>query len=102
MSEYRAELLDMYDGCATDRNLILTDDVMSEEDQEELLDKLEMVYYEEYDFGITEEGWEECDCVQEIHCELTLSECDEHGNVLEECGIITLDRTEFLCYTMTS
>jgi len=84
MGDYQAELLDMYDGCATDWNLILSDDIMSEEDQEELLDKLEMVYDEEHDLGIAEEGWEECDCVQEIHCELTLSECDEYGNVLEE------------------
>ena len=50
-----------------------------------MLDHLMVVYDEEYGFGLNEEGWEDIDCVQEIHTTLSIVECDESGTPLEEC-----------------
>lgn len=85
MPDYQAELLEMWDGCSTDWDLIISEEVLSEEDKEEMLDHLMVVYDEEYDFGLNEEGWEDIDCVQEINTTLSIVECDESGELLEEC-----------------
>jgi hypothetical protein len=78
-------MLEMWDGCATDWDIIVSEDVLDEEAKEEMLDHLMNVYAEEFDFGIVEEGWQEVDCVQEIHTTLSIVECDEYGEPLEEC-----------------
>ena len=85
MADYQAELLEMWDGCSTDWDLIVSSDVLDEEAKEEMLDHLMVVYDEEYDFGLNEEEWEDIDCVQEIHTTLSIVECDESGTPLEEC-----------------
>ena len=85
MSDYQADMLEMWDGCATDWDIIVSKDVLDEEAKEEMLDHLMVVYDEEFDFGIVEEGWQEVDCVQEIHTTLSIVECEEDGTPLEEC-----------------
>lgn len=81
MEDYHAEMLEMWDGCATDWNLQVVRGDMTEEEKEDLLEQLENLYAEEFDCGIESDGWEHKGCHQQIHCALSINECDEHGEV---------------------
>jgi hypothetical protein len=54
---------------------------MTEEEKEKLLEEIETLYAEEFDCGIESDGWDHKGCHQQIHCALSINECDEHGEV---------------------
>jgi len=77
-----AEMLDCWDGCWEDWNIKTNGPVLS--DVDEMMEEIEEAYNEEYEEGVEELGWEFLDNQFEIHCNVTVVECDEHGQVEEQ------------------
>ena len=83
--DYDSEMLECWDGCWEDWNIKTNGPVLS--DVDEMMEKIEEAYNEEYEEGVEELGWEFLDSQFEIHCSVTVVECDEHGQVSEEESI---------------
>ena len=52
-----------------------------------IIDLVMDIFSENYHEGLEDEGWENVDCFQQIHSEVTLSECDATGSVFDEDGV---------------
>jgi len=77
-----AEMIDCWDGCWEDWNIKTNGPVLS--DIDEMMEEIEEAYNEEYEEGVEELGWEFLDNQFEIHCNVTVVECDEYGQVEEQ------------------
>ena len=80
--DYDAEMLDCWDGCWEDWSIRTNGPKL--EDVDEMLEEIEQAYDEEYEEGVEELGWQFIDNSFEIHCSVTVVECDENGQVFEE------------------
>ena len=81
LNDYDFEMIQMYDGCWADWKIVATLDTMCEEDQDDLLVKVEELWAEDYDFALTDDGWSDDGTTTEVQCEILLRECDESGYV---------------------
>ena len=78
-----AEMLSTWDGCweywSIDSYLV----ELTDEEKEAWIEGVEEAYEEEYEEGVEALGWEFVDSTYEIHCNVSIKECDEHGTPLE-------------------
>jgi len=78
-----AEMLSTWDGCweywTVDSYLV----ELTDEEKEAWVEEAEAAYEEDYEEGVEELGWEFIDTSFEIHCNPSITECDEHGNELK-------------------
>jgi hypothetical protein len=84
LEDYDTEFLEMWDGCSTDWYLQDPAGNIPEDKSEEIIELVMDIFEEEYHEGLEDEGWENVDCFQQIHSEVTLKECDELGHVSDE------------------
>ena len=84
LEDYDTEFLEMWDGCSSDWYLQDPGGNISEDKSEEIIDLVMDIFSENYHEGLEDEGWENVDCFQQIHSEVTLKECDDTGSVFEE------------------
>ena len=80
MEDYDHEMLSTWDGNWADWSVSsFGPNALTEEAQEELVEQIEEIYNEDYEEGLEREGWTHKDFWTEIHCAVTLVECDEDG-----------------------
>ena len=84
LADYDAEFVEMWDGCSCDWYLQDPKGEIPEDKSEEIIDLVQDIFSENYHEGLEDEGWENVDCFQQIHSEVTLKECDDTGSVSEE------------------
>lgn len=84
--DYDAEMIDCWDGCWEDWGITVPGDDL--ENTEEMIEEIEEAYNEEYEEGVEALGWEFIDTFFEIHCNVTVVECDEHGQVEDVEAIV--------------
>ena len=77
-----AEMIECWDGCWEDWTIRTGGPKLS--DTDEMMEEIEEAYSEEYEEGVEELGWTFVDNFFEIHCKVTVTPCDETGNVFEE------------------
>ena len=80
--DYDAEMLDCWDGCWEDWGIAVPGDEL--EDTDDLIEEIEEAYSEEYEEGVEALGWQFIDNFFEIHCNVTVTPCNEHGEVEEQ------------------
>ena len=80
--DYDAELLDCWDGCWEDWGITVPGDEL--EDTDDLIEEIEEAYSEEYEEGVEALGWQFIDNFYEIHCNVTVTPCDQFGEVEEQ------------------
>jgi hypothetical protein len=96
VDDYDNEFMQAYDGCWSDWSInqyTSLPDIsdkdhgikpMTVEEKDEMLESIYSIYDEGDLEAIEEDGWEISTCHWEIHCGVTLEECDERGNILDE------------------
>ena len=80
--DYDAEMLDCWDGCWEDWGIAVPGDEL--EDTDDLIEEIEEAYSEDYEEGVEALGWQFIDNFFEIHCNVTVTPCNEHGEVEEQ------------------
>jgi hypothetical protein len=80
--DYDAEMLDCWDGCWEDWDIVTNGPKL--EDVDEMIEEIEEAYSEEYEEGVEALGWQFLDNFYEIHCNVTVTPCDEYGEVEEQ------------------
>ena len=80
--DYDAEMLDCWDGCWEDWDIITNGPKLA--DVDEMIEEIEEAYSEEYEEGVEALGWQFIDNFFEIHCNVTVTPCNEHGEVEEQ------------------
>lgn len=80
--DYDAEMLDCWDGCWEDWDITTNGPKL--EDVDEMIEEIEEAYSEEYEEGVEALGWQFIDNFFEIHCNVTVTPCNEHGEVEEQ------------------
>lgn len=80
--DYDAEMLDCWDGCWEDWDIITNGPKLA--DVDEMIEEIEEAYSEEYEEGVEALGWTYIDNFFEIHCNVTVTPCNEHGEVEEQ------------------
>ena len=81
------EFLEMWDGCSGDWYLQDPKGEVDEDRAEEIIDMVTELWDDGYHENLEANGWESVDCFQQIHCEVTLTECDDSGYVFDEDGV---------------
>ena len=89
--DYDAEMIDCWDGCweywnitQNEYNLPEGAQPLSDSEKEELAEQIEELYAEDYDESLYAEGWEQVSSWYEIHTSVTVTPCNEHGEVEEQ------------------
>jgi hypothetical protein len=80
--DYDAEMLDCWDGCWEDWDIVTNGPKL--EDVDEMIEEIEEAYSEEYEEGVEALGWQFIDNFYEIHCNVTVTPCNEFGEVEEQ------------------
>jgi hypothetical protein len=80
--DYDAEMLDCWDGCWEDWGITTNGPEL--EDTDDMIEEIEEAYSEEYEEGVEALGWQFLDNFYEIHCNVTVTPCDEYGEVEEQ------------------
>ena len=80
--EYDAEMLDCWDGCWEDWDITTNGPKLA--DVDEMIEEIEEAYSEDYEEGVEALGWQFIDNFFEIHCNVTVTPCNEHGEVEEQ------------------
>ena len=80
--DYDAEMLDCWDGCWEDWDITTNGPEL--EDTDDMIEEIEEAYSEEYEEGVEALGWQFLDNFYEIHCNVTVTPCDEYGEVEEQ------------------
>lgn len=80
--DYDAEMIDCWDGCWEHWDITTHGPKLA--DVDEMIEEIEEAYSEEYEEGVEALGWQFIDNFFEIHCNVKVTPCDEHGNVEEE------------------
>jgi hypothetical protein len=78
-----ATLLDAWDGCWEDWIAYSFKTELSYDEKESMAEKASAAYDENNEEGVEELGWEYIDTTFEIQCGVSITSCDEGGNVLE-------------------
>ena len=79
--DYDAEMIDCWDGCWEDWDIVTGGPKLS--DVDEMMEEIEEAYNEEYEEGVEALGWQFMDNSFEIHCNVTVTPCNEYGEVEE-------------------
>ena len=79
--DYDAEMIDCWDGCWEDWDIVTGGPKLS--DVDEMIEEIEEAYNEEYEEGVEALGWQFMDNSFEIHCNVTVTPCNEYGEVEE-------------------
>lgn len=80
--DYDAEMLDCWDGCWEDWDITTNGPKLA--DVDEMIEEIEEAYSEDYEEGVEALGWQFIDNFFEIHCNVTVTPCNEHGEVEEQ------------------
>ena len=80
--DYDAEMLDCWDGCWEDWGITVPGDEL--DDTDDLIEEIEEAYSEDYEEGVEALGWQFIDNFFEIHCNVTVTPCDQFGEVEEQ------------------
>lgn len=80
--DYEAEMIDCWDGCWEDWDIVTGGPKLS--DTDEMMEEIEEAYNEEYEEGVEALGWQFMDNSFEIHCNVTVTPCNEYGEVEEQ------------------
>ena len=75
-------MIDCWDGCWEDWDIVTGGPKLS--DVDEMMEEIEEAYNEEYEEGVEALGWQFMDNSFEIHCNVTVTPCNEYGEVDEE------------------
>ena len=85
------EMLDCWDGCwefwninQSEYNVPEGGTLLSDSEKEELSEQVEELYAENYDESLIDDDWEYVANWYEIHSSVTVTPCDQYGNVEEE------------------
>ena len=79
--DYDAEMLDCWDGCWEDWDITTNGPKLA--DVDEMIEEIEEAYSEDYEEGVEALGWQFIDNFFEIHCNVTVTPCNEYGEVEE-------------------
>jgi hypothetical protein len=76
MDDYDHEMVEMWDGCWADWTIATHGEIsLTEEEKDELLERIEELYDEDHIEGLEQDGWEQTNYWVEIQCPVTLEEC---------------------------
>ena len=88
IDDYDTEMLEMWDDCLCEWAVhqyepqdLKDCELMSEEDLETLKDSIEELWEEDGSMGLENDGWESTGYSAQVHCSVTLEECDEYGRI---------------------